>query len=439
MRDVQIPEAFLGLWDPHRYKIFYGGRGGAKSRSFAKVLLLKAAEKHQRVLCCREVQTSIKASVKQLLDDEIKRLGLGHKYVSTETEIRCRDTGSHFLFSGLRIDPEKMKSFEGCTVAWIEEAESISERSWDLLTPTIREEGSEIWASFNPERINGVLWRKFVINAPPPGSLVVKVGWRDNPWFPAVLREEMEHCKRTDPDKWRHIWEGEPVKIAKGSYYGQLLQRAKDQGRIGRVAVEPTLLVHTAWDLGVDDSTAIWFFQHLPAGPTGEFRIVDYYEASGEGLAHYVSVLKKKGYHYGRHIAPHDIKVREWGGNGKSRLDTARALGVRFDVAPGLSIEDGIEAARHVIEAAWFDHERCGQGLESLWSYQREWDEVNACYKTRPKHDWTSHGADAFRMLAVGFRPERQGPRQERSIVNFNPFRRDRDRRERAICTLWKN
>lgn len=436
MRDVQIPEAFLGLWDSHRYKIYYGGRGGAKSRSFARVLLLKAAEKHHRVLCCREVQTSIKASVKQLLDDEIKRLGVEHKYVSTDTEIRCRKTGSHFLFSGLRIDPEKMKSFEGCTIAWIEEAESISERSWDLLTPTIREEGSEIWASFNPERVNGVLWRRFIINAPPPGSLVVKVGWRDNPWFPDVLREEMEHCRKIDPDKFRHIWEGEPVKIAKGAYYGQNLQKAQDQKRIGRVPVEPTLLVHTVWDLGMDDCTAIWFFQHLPSGPTGEFRVVDYYEASGEGLPHYASVLQRKGYTYGRHIAPHDIKVRELG-SGKSRLETARGLGIRFEIAPNLPVMDGIEAARHVIDAAWFDQERCGQGLESLWSYQREWDEVNACFKTTPKHDWTSHGADAFRYLAVGFRPERTGPRQTKTVVNFDPFRRD-ERQARAVTELWR-
>ncbi|MGE4551601.1 MAG: PBSX family phage terminase large subunit [Desulfovibrionaceae bacterium] len=438
MFDVQTPEKFLGLWEPHRYKIFYGGRGGAKSRTFARVLLLRAAEKRLRWLCCREVQTSIKQSVKQLLDDEIERLGLRSRFVSTDTEIRNPDTNSLFTFTGLRIDPEKIKSFEDYDGAWIEEAESISERSWDLLTPTIRKQDSEIWASFNPERVTGVLYRKFVINAPPPGSLVVRVGWQDNPWFPDVLRQEMEHCKATDPDKYRHIWEGEPVKIAKGSYYGQLLQRAKDQGRIGRVAVEPTLLVNTAWDLGVDDSTAIWFFQHLPSGPTGEYRVVDYYEASGEGLAHYVSVLRQKGYHYGRHIAPHDIKVREWGGNGTSRLDAARALGVRFDVAPSLSIEDGIEAVRHVIEAAWFDQERCGQGLESLWSYQREWDEINACYKTRPKHDWTSHGSDAFRMLAVGYRPERKGPRQERSEVNFNPFPRRDGRQERSLANLWK-
>jgi hypothetical protein len=237
----------------------------------------------------------------------------------------------------------------------------------------------------------------------------------------------MEHCRATDPDKYAHVWEGEPVLVAKGSYYGRLLQQALDQDRIGRVSVDPALLVHTAWDLGVSDSTAIWFFQHLPTVGGGEYRVIDYYEASGEGLAHYASELERRGYNYGRHVAPHDIQVRELG-SGKSRLETALGLGIRFEVAPMLPVADGIEAVRGVIGAAWFDRERCGQGLESLWAYQREWDDTNACFKDRPKHDWTSHGADAFRYLATGYRPQRVGgaprPANTNARSNYQPFRR---------------
>ena len=278
--DASMPTAFRGLFESHRYKVFYGGRGGGKSRAFARALLLTGVQRPVRVLCAREVQNSIRDSVKRLLDDEIERLGLGGFYTSTDAEIRGRN-GSLFIFSGLRMSPERIKSFEALTHCWIEEAETVSERSLDLLIPTMRAEGSEIWMSFNPARVNSPVWQRFVVKTPPPDSLVRKVGWRDNPWFPDELRREMEHCKATDPDKYDHIWEGNPVLVAAGSYYGRLLQQAEEAGRIGTVPVEPNLLVNTAWDLGMSDSTAIWFFQFLPVGHFGEWRFIDYYEARG--------------------------------------------------------------------------------------------------------------------------------------------------------------
>lgn len=402
MIDAPLPVAFSELFKPHRYKVFYGGRGGAKSRSFARALLLIGTQRAIRCLCAREVQNSIRDSVKRLLDDEIGRLGLSGFYRSTDNEIRGVN-GSLFIFSGLRMSPERLKSFEGITHCWIEEAETVSERSLDLLIPTMRTAGSEIWMSFNPDRVNSIVWQRFIVKTPPPDSFVRKVGWRDNPWFPDVLRSEMEHCKSTDPDKYDHVWEGNPVLVAAGSYYGRLLQKADEDGRIGKVPVEQNLLVNTAWDLGMADSTAIWFFQFLPVGNFGEWRFVDYYEASGEGMAHYAEVLAKKGYRYGAHIGPHDLAVRELG-TGKSRIETARGMGINFTPAPQLPVADGIEGARQVIGAAWFDRDKCGQGLQSLWAYQREFDEVRGCFKEHPLHDWTSHGADAFRYAAVGYR-----------------------------------
>ena len=399
--DAPFPAAFRELFEPHRYKVFYGGRGGAKSRSFARALLIMGTQKPCRVLCAREIQNSIRDSVKRLLDDEVERLGLQGFYASTDVEIRGKN-GTLFIFSGLHSSPEKIKSFEALTHCWVEEAETVSERSLDLLTPTMRAPGSEIWFSFNPDRVHSPVWQRFVVKQPPPDSLVKKVGWRDNPWFPDELRREMEHCRATDPEKYEHVWEGEPKLIAEGSYYGRLLKAADAEGRIGRVPVEPNLLVHTAWDLGMGDSTAIWFFQHLPVGRFGEWRFVDYYEASGEGLAHYAEVLAQKGYRYGQHIGPHDIAVRELG-TGKSRIETARGMGLNFSVAKALPVQDGIEACRQVIAAAWFDREKCGNGLACLWGYQREYDDKHACFKEKPLHDWTSHGADAFRYAAVGY------------------------------------
>lgn len=403
--EAQVPEAFRGLWEPHRYKVFYGGRGGAKSQSFAITLLMMGMQKPIRVLCAREVQNSIRDSVKRLLDDEIDRLGIRWFYSSVDTEIRGQN-GTLFVFYGLR-NMSSLKSMKGLTHCWVEEAESISERSLDILRPTVREEGSEIWFSFNPEHVHSPIWQHFIVERP-EDALVRKVTWRDNPWFPAVLDEERRHCLQADPDKYDWIWEGNPRLIAEGSYYGKLLQKAEQDGRIGKVPCEPQLLVNTAWDLGMSDSTAIWFFQHLPVGHMGEWRFIDYYEASGEGLAHYAEVLARKGYRYGVHLAPHDIAVRELG-TGRSRLETARNLGINFAAVKNLPIMDGIEAARQVLGAAWFDRDKCAKGLNCLYGYKREYDDARAAYRDYPLHDWTSHGADAFRYAAVGYQRPKTG------------------------------
>ena len=416
--DAFFPEAFEELFKPHRYKVFYGGRGGGKSRAFASALLIEGRRRPIRCLCAREVQNSIRDSVKRLLDDEIERLGMGDFYQSTDGEIRGLN-GSLFIFSGLRTSPERIKSFEGLTHCWIEEAETVSEKSLDLLIPTMRTAGSEIWISFNPNRVHAPVWQRWIVHTPPPGSYVRKVTWRDNPWFPDVLRQEMEHCRETDPDKYDCVWEGNPLLVAQGSYYGKILQEADSAGRIGSVPVDPTLLVNTAWDLGMADSTAVWFFQWLSDGTVrGQYRFIDYYEASGEGLLHYAEVLRKKGYRYGQHIAPHDIAVRELG-TGVTRLETARRMGIGFTAAPQIPVMDGIESVRQVLASSYIDKDRCAQGLSALWGYQREYDEEHQCFRTQPLHDWTSHGADAMRYAAVGFvrtdtgamEPLRQGAR----------------------------
>ena len=415
---AEIPEAFEGLFEPHRYKVFYGGRGGAKSQTFAIVLLMLGRQRPIRVLCAREVQRSIRDSVKRLLEDEIDRLGLRGFYTSTEMEIRGAN-GTLFIFSGLQ-NPESLKSLKGITHCWLEEAETLSERSLDIIGPTIREEGSEIWVSFNPDRINAPVWQRFVLNQP-PNALVRKVGWQDNPWFPDVLEEERQACLALSAEKYDWIWNGNPREMTEGSYYGKYLLKARDEGRLTTVPVEPSLLVNTAWDLGVGDSTAIWFFQYLPVGGTGEYRFIDYYEASGEGLPHYAEVLAKKGYRYGRHIGPHDLAVREFG-SGKSRIETARGLGIDFDVAPNLPVLDGIDAVRSIIGASWFDKDKCAEGLKCLFAYQKERDDQHNCWKRTPLHDWTSHGADAFRYAAVGFLPPVKAVPPRTAHSNYNPL-----------------
>lgn len=419
MLTAEIPEAFEGLFEPWRYKVFYGGRGGAKSQTFAIVLLLLGRQKPIRVLCAREVQKSIKDSVKLLLDDEIDRLGLRDFYESTQVEIRGKN-GTLFLFSGLQ-NPENLKSLKGITHCWLEEAETLSERSLDIIGPTIREEGSEIWISFNPDRINAPIWQRFIVNQP-PDALVRKVGWQDNPWFPEVLEKERLACLNLSAEKYDWIWNGNPREMTEGSYYGKYLMKAREEGRITTVGVEPALLVNTAWDLGVGDATAIWFFQYLPVGSVGEWRFIDYYEASGEGLPHYAEVLAKKGYNYGQHIGPHDIAVREWG-SGKSRIETAAKLGVQFRTARNLPVLDGIDAVRSILGACWFDKDKCADGLKALFAYQKERDDVHNCWKRTPLHDWTSHGADAFRYAAVGFNGNVDSGGYMQAVSDYDPLK----------------
>lgn len=183
-----------------------------------------------------------------------------------------------------------------------------------------------------------------------------------------------------------------------GAYYGAMMEKAESEGRITRVPYDPIMPVHTAWDLGVRDRTVIWFMQRSPAG---ELRIIDYYENDQESLEHYVKFLKEKPYVYGTHLAPHDIRVKELG-TGKARIEVAEKLGINFDVVQNIPIMDGINAVRGIIPRCWFDKEKCAEGLEALRQYRKEYSQLLKTYSDHALHDWASHGADAFRMLAVG-------------------------------------
>ena len=204
-------------------------------------------------------------------------------------------------------------------------------------------------------------------------------------------------------DEYDQEWYLSPEAAIKGSIYGQQISQARKDGRICRVPYEPALPVDTDWDLGVGDSTAIWFSQSLRSG---EVRLIDYHEASGEGFPYYAQVLQNKGYSYGKHWAPHDISVRELG-SGKSRLEIAAGFGLRFEITPrihgvaGVEVEEGISAARLLLPRCWFDVVKCDKGIEALMHYRRDYNQRLNEFKASPVHDWASHGSDAFRGLAV--------------------------------------
>jgi len=236
---------------------------------------------------------------------------------------------------------------------------------------------------------------------------------QDDPnWFTAMLKasetsildqEELDEARRTmGDDRYEQEFECSFEAAIQGAFYAKEMKEATEDGRITRVPYDRAASVITAWDLGIGDSTAIWFAQFVGQ----EIRIIDYYENSGVGLDHYAKVLLDKEYHYEQHILPHDVQVKELG-TGKSRLETLDALGIRnIEIAPKLAVEDGIQAARTMIPKCWFDEDNCTRGIEALRQYRRDFDEKLKTWRGRPLHDWTSHGADAFRYLAVGYRRE---------------------------------
>ena len=236
-----------------------------------------------------------------------------------------------------------------------------------------------------------------------------------------VRPEELEAAQvQMTPEQYEQEYECSFTAAIIGAYYGKLLTDADDNGRITRVPYDPAYPVHTAWDLGINDSTAIWFAQVFRGGAV---NIIDYYESSGVGLDHYADVLNRKDYTYGDHLAPHDIEVRELG-SGKSRWETAYSLGLRFRVIPKMKVADGINAARMLIPKCYFDRDKCGEGLEMLRQYRQEWDEKRKSFRDHPRHDYTSHAADAFRYLAIGLenREVMRKPPQQTAQMDYNPF-----------------
>lgn len=205
-----------------------------------------------------------------------------------------------------------------------------------------------------------------------------------------------------------------------GAFYGDQMAYLERNGRFCSVPHDPLIPVDTAWDIGVGDATAIWFIQVYGT----EVRLIDYYESSGEGMPHYARQLWEKPYNYGRHYAPHDIEVREFT-TGRSRIETARSLGIKFYTVKKHAIEDGIEAVRQVLPMCWIDKDKCARGIECLNSYRKEFDEKNQTYRSQPLHDWASHGADAFRMFAMGrkLKPKAQEAPQERAEDDFDYLR----------------
>lgn len=408
MSEVKIPGAFRGLFEPHRYKAFHGGRGSAKSHSFATALVIRAAQRETRVVCAREIQKSLRDSVKQLIEDKINSLGLAGVFDILETEIRHKSNGSRFVFIGMWRNPDAVKSLEGADVFWGEEASAFSDRSIKMIRPTMRKPGSELWFSWNPEFDHDPVDKLFRgEQGPPPDSLVVEVSWKDNPWFEdSPLQAEMEFDYKADPAKAEHVWGGGYVTAIDGAYYAANLAQAREEGRIGFVPTDPLIQKRATWDLGVSDSTAIWISQWVDR----EIRVIDYIEGQGQPLAYYINELRSRGHGDALCILPHDSAQRD-AVSAVRYEDHVRSAG--FDTQLVANQGKGaamlrIQALRRLFNSLFFNEETTRDGLKAIGAYHEKRD-PNRNVGLGPEHDWSSHAADALGLLAVAYEEPRKG------------------------------
>ena len=403
---VQLPAKldFL-LGKKARYKVAKGGRGSSKSWSYARALLIRGMQQKQRALCCRELQKSIKDSVHQLLANQIVELGLQDFYSVLNTEIRGR-RGTGFGFAGLRHNATEIKSYEDADVAWVEEAQVVSNHSWDILIPTIRNEASEIWITFNAELEDDPTYKRFVLQ-PPSNSIVVDMNWRDNPWFPEVLRQEMEEKRERDPDGYLHIWEGHCRQVLEGAIYADELRKAKLENRITDVPYNPTRPVHTFWDLGwnsVTGRTAVVMAQSINA----TFHVIDYHEGAQHTVDWHISELQKRGYVWGTDWLPHDADSTNLPAGGRTVAKIMRALGRNVRVLPRRPVEEGHLAVKTIFGQCWFDKTKCADLLQCLNRYKYEVDGETGLRSKKPEDSVYKHGADAARTLGMAIQEEQK-------------------------------
>lgn len=390
---IEIPQKLLPLFQPKRYKVIHGGRGSAKSWSVARALVSIGATKPIRVLCARETQKSIQESVHRLLKDQIESLGLDQFYTIQENKI-LGTNGTEFTFAGIRQQGVfNLKSYEGTDICWVEEAQVVTKKSWDVLIPTIRKPGSEIWVTFNPELDTDETFSRFVVR-PPEESIVIQMNWQDNPWFPPELDKERRQWLDRDPVGYLTTWEGKCRPAVEGAIYANEIEATQREGRIRAVPYDPQLKVHTVWDLGWNDSMSIICVQRVAS----EVRVIDYIEDSHRTIDSYVMQLQERKWNWGTDYIPHDGAHRDFK-SGKSTQELLQTLGRNVQVLARGNPEEGIRLARMIFPRAYFDADRCTELVNHLKRYRRQINQITQ-EAGAPLHDEHSHAADAFRYLA---------------------------------------
>lgn len=439
MTRAEFPEKLQFLFEPHPYKFIYGGRDGIKSWSIAQALVIMGAQGKLRWLCARETMQSLAESVHHLLGDQIVRLGLTEFYRVEKARIvgtvnhregmygrRLETPGcTEFVFAGLRHNVTQIKSYEALNGVWVEEADNVSRDSWEVVLPTIRTEGSEIWGSFNPKLETDETYKRWVLN-PPPGAVVVKTSYRDNLWLSEISRARIEHLQATDEAAYLHIYEGEPKSAVEGAIFGPEMKLAAADKRIGDVPYNRSRPVDTVWDLGFGDLTAVWFLQAYD----GWYNFIDYMEGNRLEISDHIIKIQNKGYLQGIDWLPHDgvdtIIHQKLAGAGDRSMSIEmlmRQAGRKPRLIPKMLITDQLNAARTIFPQCRFDANKCADGLQALRHYQ--WPPLSAAGvgQRKPLHNWASHASSAFCGAAVAVRqPKAPAPPRPQSRQPASPW-----------------
>lgn len=428
MPALETTEHFLPLFDPNheaynkRYLTWYGGRGGRKSWEIARGLLKRGQVEVKKILCTREFQNSIDESVLAVLESQAHHLGLEDFYEFQNNAIYGKN-GTKFIFKGLRANINSIKSFEDVDIVWNEEAQSTSQKSIDVLYPTIRKPGSQIITSYNTTNPTDPIYIETVVNHDPEDAYLCKVTYLDNPDIDEAFVRRALKVMEKDYASYDHIYLGNFDTRHNGAVYAKYVKQEQVRGG---VIHDPAYPVFTAWDLGYDDSTAIWFFQ---VG-INEVFLIDYYEANGEDLKHYAEVCygrqiiveqrndetgeiekwhfgedleehaHRKDYNYLAHYGPHDAGNKVIQAGGRSIMSQAQRLAMKFFVVPQTSRAQSREATRQTLPVCWINKKTCADGLHAVMSYKFEYDEDRQIFKKDELHDWSSHGANALEIMS---------------------------------------
>lgn len=399
----QFAQHVQEIWQPYRYKVLYGGRGGVKSWTAADYHLIGGYQATWRVLCAREVQKSIKESVHQLLSDRIRSLGLSNFYTVLQNEIRGAN-GTKFSFTGLsNLTADSIKSYESYNRFWGEEANTLTDRSLDILLPTIRANDSELMFTLNPELDTDPVYQRF-IEVPRDDTLAIECSYHNNPWFPKVLEDErqaflrqVEMGKRRQSD-YDWIWEGKCKPAVDGAIYPDEIARVLKDGRLTTVPHRPEYKTYTVWDLGWNDSMVILFVQVI----AGAVHIFDCIIDSHRTYESYVREIKDRGYlNMKTAWLPHDGRAKN-AQTGKSPIELLNDLGLETDRngVPDIGINQGIEATRQMFPRLYFDKDKCSGLFNQLRRYARIISPTTG-EPGGPRHDENSHAGDALRYVAV--------------------------------------
>lgn len=441
--DLPTARVFKPLLEHARLKGAWGGRGSGKSHFFGEYTLEDAARFPGDygvglcMVCIREVQRDLKHSAKKLIEDKLYKHGLssGQGFKLFKDCIVTPGDGI-IIFQGMQdYNADSIKSLESFHRAWVEEAHTLSDRSLELLKPTMRwdpkeHDGyAETWFSWNPASKRDAVDKMFRGGVMPTGAICVKSNWQQNPWFPKILEIERKDCLNLEPDQYDHVWDGGYIGIRKGAYFARQLTAAKNEGRIGRVTADPYLPVKVFCDIGgtgkKSDAFTMWIVQFVAR----EIRVLNYYEVIGQEFKDHLGWLRDEGYDCteAEICLPHDGATHDKV-HRVSYESAFRGAGYRVKVIPNQgtgAAAERVREARKLFPMMYFDKKKCEKGLEALSHYHEKWDDIRNV-GMGPNHNWASHGADSFGMMAIAYAPPRPHGWQKPTV---NTLAKQRGRR----------